>query len=353
MDLVGIDSHNGIHSSPDLPVVAAEMTEAAGRLIDTLTPAQRRRALFSEDHYERLYWNYAPMKYRGLPMGDMDARQQDLVFSLVATGMSSDGTDRARRITHLESLLGQIEKDSGTDMFERSPGLYFLRIFGDPASDAWSWSLNGHHVFCAFTIVEGRAIASTPNFLGSNPALIPHGYPGSDTGILWDTDMRARELLASLDRGQRSRAMISELAPLDIITLNSPILIDGPGSALPPCGLSAGRLNGSQQNLLWDLVSSYVNRLRPELAAPVLEGLRSDGFERLDFSWAGGDQPGQGRYFRVHRLKPGSFLIEQDNVQNDANHIHSVMRDVDEDFGVDLLRLHYESAHLPAAHEDE
>lgn len=344
-----IDTDRAVHSSPDLPAVASEMAEAAARLVATFSQAQRARALFSEDHYERLYWNYAPMKYRGLPLLEMDADQTELTFALVATGMSADGADRARRVTQLESVLGQIETDAGTAMFDRDSGLYFLRIFGDPGSEAWSWSLNGHHVFCAFTVVEGRAIASTPNFLGSNPALVPHGYPGADTGILWDTDEKARELLSSLDRAQRSKAVVSEMAPLDIITLNSPILIDGSGSALPPSGLSAAEMNKGQQDRLWNLVTDYVNRLRPELADPILTGLREDGFERLDFSWAGGDQPGQGRYFRVHRLRPGSLLIEQDNVQNDANHIHSVMRDVDEDFGVDLLRLHYERSHLPAS----
>jgi hypothetical protein len=337
---------DGIHSSPDLPAVAADMVRAATRLIDSLSPGQKARVLYSQDHYERLYWNYAPMKYRGLPLGEMDADQLAMAFDLLATGMSDDGADRARRIANLETVLGDIERDAGTDMFPRDPGLYYLRIFGTPGSPAWSWSLNGHHIFAAFTIVAGRAIASTPNFLGSNPAQVPHGYPGAGGGVLWDTDERARELLGSLDKGQRSKAVVSEFAPLDIYTLNSPILVDGPGSVLPPSGLSVADMNAGQRDRVWDLVAGYVNRLRPELAAPILAGLKDEGFERFDFSWAGGDQPGQGRYFRIHRLKPGSFLIEQDNVQNEANHIHSVMRDLDEDFGVNLLRHHYETAHL-------
>ena len=336
---------DGIHSSPDLPDVAADMARAATRLIDSLSGAQKSRALYSEDHYERLYWNYAPMKYRGLPLGEMDADQQETAFALVATGMSVDGTDRARRVTALETVLGKIEITAGTSVFARDPGGYYVRVFGTPGADAWSWSFNGHHVFCAFTVVDGRAIASTPNFLGSNPAVVPHGHEGAGGGVLWDTDERARELLGSLDKAQRSKAIVSDLAPLDIYTLNSPILVDGPGSVLPPSGLSAGAMSKSQQDALWALVSGYVNRLRPELAEPILAGLRDDGFERFDFSWAGGDLPGQGRYFRIHRLQPGSFLIEQDNVQNEANHIHSVMRDVDEDFGVNLLRNHYETAH--------
>jgi hypothetical protein len=340
---------NGVHSSPDLPAVAADMAQAATRLIDSLSAAQKARALYSEDHYERLYWNYAPMQYRGLPLGEMEPPQQAMTFDLLATGLSEDGADRARQIANLEVVLGEMEAAAGTGVFPRDPGGYYLRIFGTPGSDAWSWSLNGHHIFAAFTLVQGRAIASTPNFLGSNPAVVPHGYEGAGTGVLWDTDERARELLGSLDKHQRTRAIVSDLAPLDIYTLNSPILVDGPGSVLPPSGLSAGDMNAGQRDRLWDLVAGYVNRLRPELAAPILEGLKADDFGRFDFSWAGGDQPGQGRYFRIHRLQPGSFLIEQDNVQNEANHIHSVMRDLDEDFGVNLLRHHYETAHQPGA----
>ena len=337
---------DGVHSSPDLPAAAADMARAATRLIDSFSAAQRARALYSGDHYERLYWNYAPMKYRGLPLGEMDADQLGMTFDLIATGMSDDGADRVRRIANLEAVLGNMEADAGTGMFPRDPGLYYLRVFGTPGTDAWSWSLNGHHIYVAFTIVAGRAIASTPNFLGSNPALVPHGYDGAGSGVLWDTDERARELLGSLDKGQRSKAVVSDLAPLDIYTLNSPILVDGPGSVLPPSGLSVADMSSSQRDRLWDLVAGYVNRLRPELAAPILDGLKDDDFGRFDFSWAGGDQVGQGRYFRVHRLQPGSFLIEQDNVQNEANHIHSVIRDVDEDYGVNLLRHHYETAHL-------
>mgnify|MGYP001052848382 FL=1 len=344
--MTNISDKSHTHSSPYLPDVAKQMTEAANKFIDTLNIEQKILALYSEDHYERLYWHYAPMKYRGLPIKKLDDNQKNLIFELVSTGLSARGAELANKITALEAVLGQIESDNNTAEFERDPGFYYLRIFGTPGSNAWSWSLNGHHLFCAFTIVDEGWISSTPNFMGSNPGLIPDGYIGSGTGVLWNTDEMARELMSSFDKGQRSKALISELAPLDIYTLNSPVLIDGGGSILPHAGIETTSMNKSQRELFWQLLTNYVQRLRPELSEPIICSLKDDGFDRVRFSWAGGFSMEQGRYFRIHRMKPHSLLIEQDNVQNDSNHIHSVMRDLDEDFGVDLLRMHYEQSHI-------
>ena len=346
MLMTDISDKSHIHSSPYLPDVAAQMTEAANLLINNLNVEQKLLALYTEDHYERLYWHYAPVKYRGLPIKKLDDKQKHLIFDLVSTGLSTRGTELANKITALETVLGQIESDNNTVQFERDPGFYYLRIFGTPGSSAWSWSLNGHHLFCAFTIVDGGWISATPNFMGSNPGLIPDGYPGSGTGILLNTDEMARELMSSFDKAQRTKALISELAPLDIYTGNSPVLIDGGGSMLPHSGIQTASMNKSQKDLFWQLLTNYVQRLRPELSDPVIESLKDDGFDRFRFSWAGGLSVHEGRYFRIHRMRPHSLLIEQDNVQNDANHIHSVMRDVDEDFGVDLLRMHYEQSHI-------
>ena len=344
--MTNISDKSHIHSSPYLPEVAAQMTEAASLLINNLNIEQKLLALYPEDHYERLLWHYAPIKYRGLPLKKLDDKQKHLVFELISTGLSTRGTELANKITALETVLGQIESDSDNVIFERDPGLYYLRIFGAPGSDAWSWSLNGHHLFCAFTIVGGWRISSTPNFMGSNTGIIPNGYDGAGTGILLNTDEMARELMSSFDKAQRSKALVSELAPLDIYTLNSPLLLDGSGTSLPDAGIQVTSMNKPQKDLFLRLLADYVQRLRPELSDPVMESFKEDGFDRVRFAWAGGFSAKDGRYFRIQRTRPHSLLIEQDNVQNNANHIHSVIRDVDEDFGVDLLRMHYEQSHI-------
>ncbi|MBR62192.1 MAG: hypothetical protein CL904_06030 [Dehalococcoidia bacterium] len=335
-----------IHSSPYLPDVAAEMTEAANTLITNLTIDQKLLALYTEVHYERLLWHYAPIKFRGLPLKNLDDKQKNLMFALLSTGLSVVGTEIAKNITALEVVLKEIEADRNAVIFERDPDLYYLRIFGIPGSNSWSWSVNGHHLFCAFTIVDGGLIASTPNFMGSNPGIIPDGYDGAGTGVLWNTDEMARELMSSFDNAQRSKALVSELAPLDIYTLNSPLLLDGSGTTLPHDGIEVTNMNKSQKGLFLKLLNEYIQRLRPELSKPILDSFKDEGFERLKFAWAGGFSLNEGRYFRIQRTRPHSLLIEQDNVQNDANHIHSVIRDIDEDFGVDLLRMHYEQSHI-------
>ncbi|MBM3949139.1 MAG: DUF3500 domain-containing protein [SAR202 cluster bacterium] len=332
--------------SPPLPHVARQMGEACARFLDSLSAGQRKRATFPIDHYERFIWHYAPIPSRGLPLGDMDARQKGLAYALVASAMSPIGAEKTRAIIELETILGELERKAGTVVFPRDPGLYFLRVFGDPNAKAlWGWSLNGHHAYLSFTVVDGALIASMPNFLGSNPAEVPSG-PRKGHRILMHTEEMAAELFKSLDKGQRAKALLSEVAPLDIITTNSPKIVDGPGSILPPDGLPVGKMSKSQQAALERLLGEYVGRLRDELAQPIWKNLKEDGFERLTFSWAGGTEKGEGKYFRIHRMKPGSFLVEQDNVQNGANHIHSVLRDFDEDYGTDLLRLHYEGAHV-------
>jgi hypothetical protein len=69
--------------------------------------------------------------------------------------------------------------------------------------------------------------------------------------------------------------------------------------------------------------------------------IEQNGFENISFAWAGSLDVGMPHYYRV---QGSSFLIEYDNTQNDANHIHSVWRDFTEDFGRDLLREHHTAA---------
>ena len=78
-------------------------------------------------------------------------------------------------------------------------------------------------------------------------------------------------------------------------------------------------------------------RYRAEIAEADLKQIHEAG--DIFFAWAGGTEPGQGHYYRI---QGPTFLIEYDNIQDKANHIHSVWRDLKNDFGEDLLKKHYE-----------
>jgi hypothetical protein len=94
--------------------------------------------------------------------------------------------------------------------------------------------------------------------------------------------------------------------------------------------------------LLDQLMHAFIDRLPAELAEIETKKLRTAGLNDIQFAWAGEKDRGRPHYYRLHGP---FFFVEYDNTQNNANHIHSVWRHLEDDFGLDILRLHYEHGH--------
>jgi hypothetical protein len=239
----------------------------------------------------------------------------------------------------LETILGALEaaQRSGasgqqSDVFLRNPEGYFFSVFGMPSPrGAWGWRVEGHHVSLNFTVVNGTFVAATPSFFGSNPAEVRDG-PRKGLRILAAEEDSARSLLGVLDASQRAKAIIAQAAPGDIQTMNA-LSID----MLSPAGIVAAELTPVQREHLLKLIDVYASAMAPDLASDRLAKLKKAGVEKIAFAWAGDTERGKRHYYRV---QGPTFLIEYDNTQNDANHIHSVWRDFEGDFGRDLLREH-------------
>ena len=313
------------------------MAEAAGRFLDSLDAEQRARATFPASHWERLLWHYAPFDSDGLPLKDMSKEQRGLARALISTGMSEDGAGKANAIMELEATLGELELAAGTVEFDRDPALYYFRVFGDPSgADPWGWSVNGHHVYVNNTVVEGELIAPTPSFLGSNPAEVPSG-PRRDCASS-EAPKTPRESCWPLwtpNSGRRPSSVAGP--PLDLFTGNSPKVVDGPGTVLPPEGLSAGQMSKTQQEILRRTIGVYVGRLRDELAEQVLARVDAEGFDRLMFAWAAVRRKASLTTSGSTGSSWAASWWSTTTVQNGANHIHSVVREFDRDFGHDLL----------------
>jgi hypothetical protein len=316
-------------------VAATEMAVAANNLIASFTPEQKAAAVFAMDHDHRLNWHFIPMERKGVTWKAMTPQQQHLTTALLAASLSNKGLLKASSIMSLEEVLKKIE---GTNRrFPRDPELYHVSIFGEPGKgQSWGWRFEGHHLSLSFTIVGGHVISATPSMMGTNPAIVPDG-PYKGLQILADEEIVARELAKSLASEQMSKAVLSDKAPEDIVTGNQRKI-----SPLEPAGIGWKELNEDQQALVWKLVQTYVERARGEIADADLKKINDAGRENIHFAWAGGLQRGQGHYYRI---QGPTFLIEYDNTQNNANHIHCVFRDFTEDFGVDLLKIHYEQSH--------
>jgi len=319
---------------------AEVMKNACVSFLDSLTPELRRKANLDFDSPERRRWHYFPQEMferKGASLKEMNSRQRKAAFKLLASGLSQGGYEKVTAIIDLEKTLGEIERFLGKSRFARDPELYFFCVYGDPTTNKpWSWRAEGHHISLNFTIAARKWIAPNPLFLGANPAEV---QTGSQKGlrILAKEEELARALLAGLNNDQKRNAILSPTAPPDILTRALP-KVELAGAE----GLAAGSMTPEQRQILGLLIHQYIDRLPDELSAIELKRLNEDGLDAVHFVWAGAQERGKPHYYRLHGP---FFLVEYDNTQNNANHIHTVWRNLQNDFGEDLLNLHYKQQH--------
>ena len=311
----------------------AAMRAAAIDFVSSLNDGQRATTIYDYMDGERIFWYYPPTNRHGLPLRDMTESQRSLAMDLMRAGLSERAFEQAKGIIDLEVILGEIEVGAGRHTFKRDPQLYYWTIFGDPASDEspWGWRVEGHHISLNFSLWANGLLSLTPFFFGTNPAEVRHG-PQTGLRILDHREDFAFELMASLDAEQRDRTVIYPEAPWDILTFNA-------SRAVMPAyeGLPASAMDADQRAVLDRLVNVYIDQAPPELAEDRRARIAASDSDGMHFAWAGPAQHGEPHYYRIHG---GSFLVEFDNRQNGANHIHSVWRDVENDFANDVLGEH-------------
>jgi len=323
-----------------LTQTADDMAQAGSRFLSGLTQTQHTDATFAFTDEERLRWHFIPPEMHprgGVTLKALNESQRELARELLMTGLSQRGYMTYTDIITLERVLNAL----GQGPLARDPEEYYIAIFGIPESgETWSWRFEGHHISLHFTVVAGNITVSTPTFFGANPAEVREG-PHQGLRALGSEEDAGRALMTSLNAAQREQALISDTAPRDIITGN-----DYPIDPLSPVGISAEDLSAAQIQLLRELILTYTSQMSDDIAQLRWQKITADGIKTVTFAWAGVLEPGQPHYYRV---QGPSFLIEYDNTQNNANHIHAVWRDFEGDFGRDLLREHYETSH---AHPD-
>lgn len=312
----------------------AEMADAAKSFLGALTAEQKAKATFPFAGAERTNWHFIPRERKGLVIKEMTPEQRLLAHALLATGLSHRGYAKAVSIMSLEAVLAELEKGRAGGPV-RDPELYFVSVFGTPGGkEPWGWRVEGHHLSLNFTTAGDAAPALTPSFFGTNPGEIRAG-PRTGTRVLAAEEDLGRALVKSLTDEQRQTAVILAAAPKDILNV--------PGrNATKPEGLAQDKLTAEQTALLVKLVREYLFRHRPDVAAEEWTKIEKAGLEKLHFAWAGGFERGQPHYYRVQGR---AFVLEYDNTQNEANHVHSLWRDFDRDFGADLLGEHYKTEH--------
>jgi hypothetical protein len=319
---------------------ASTMLAAASAFLATLAPAQKAKAVLSFNSEERFHWFYTPVSRKGIPLKELNALQREAGLALLRAGLSEQGYAKAQTIRKLEEVLRELEQDRGPT---RDPDLYFVTFFGEPTADgSWGWRYEGHHCSQNWTILNGKLIGSSPQFFGAHPAEVRDG-PMKGTRVLSVEEDLGRSLVKSLSPALRTEGILSASAPTDILTSNQRKV-----AIQEDKGVAYSELSKEQQGTLLALMEEYLGAQPQAQARERLDKIRHAGFDQIKFAWMGGLEKGEGHYYRVQGT---TFLIEYDNTQNNANHIHCVWRDFNGDWGEDLLAEHYQNSphHRPAS----
>jgi hypothetical protein len=312
----------------------ATMAALAGAFLETLSEAQRRQASWRFEDAERFNWHYVPRERAGVPIQEMSAASKAALHELLRHALSETGYRKAVDVMSLEEPLGLIENHQ---RFYRHPENYSVTIFGTPGRLPWGWRIEGHHLSLNFTAVTEELFGVTPAFWGANPARVPDGYPMAGHRTLGrETDL-SYELIRSLGEPERERAIIATGSLGNIIT------VPGREEELRERrGLPLAAMPDGLRNLALKLLETYAGNLRGDLAEAEVARVREAGFDAIHFAWGGPLEDGHANYWRLH----GPItVIEYDNTQNNANHIHSIWHDLTRNWGRDLLREHYAHGH--------
>ena len=321
------------------PAKSQDLVSKATAFIQLLDTAQRAKTLYPFDTEERYRFKYVPLDDRkGISYNELSTTQRKALMDLLGTCLSSETVKKVNAIMQLDLILKELEQRKPEDNY-RDPGKYFVTIFGIPSDKTiWGWRFEGHHVAFHFSADKKQLVAGTPGFLGTNPAIVQNG-PQKNTEVLKEETDKGFALLHALTPEELKKAIIDTAAPKEILTeANRKAMIDH------PAGIRYMELSPEHQQQLLQLINLYINRYTTLFAASMLKEIQTAGLDNLWFTWAGYTEPVLGRPY-YYRIQGPTIIIEYDNTQNNANHIHTVVRDLKTDFGGDLLLQHYRESH--------
>ena len=313
-----------------------DLAQKANKFLATLPQALKEKAQYKFKDEERFNWHFVPKSRNGVCFRDFNPAQSTAALDLLKSSLSAQGYQKATAIIELENVLRVVEGRGSDDKY-RDPKNYYLTIFGTPNNaDPWGWRFEGHHIALNFSSINNRIESSTPSFFGSNPGVVKSGPERGKQILKEETDL-GFSLINSLQPDKLKIAVISDTALPEIVSSNSRKAVP-----LDPPGLSYASMSDQQKALFMKLLEVYVRNYELGFSNKLMEKIKKAGVDKLTFAWAGSLKPGAGHYYRI---QGPMLLIEMDNTQNDANHVHSVVRDLTNDFGEDILREHYEKEH--------
>jgi len=264
-----------------------------------------------------------------LPFRELRDSSVPAAHKLIASSLSPTGYQQTLDVMSLEEVLYLIEVgDRVKNRENRDPKKYYFSIFGTPTpTGKWGWRLEGHHISLNFLMDKGEIVSSTPEFFGANPAIMDGGG-GRVIRVLAPEEDLARQVLKLSSPDKKSVVLIDTKAPGEIRGANAP-----QPDKDAPVGLPGSQMNADQKKVLGELLGEYLKNMPADVSAKRRAALEQAGVDNIYFAWWGGTERNEPYNYRV---QGPTFLIEHNNTQSSANHIHSVWRDMRGDFGLAL-----------------
>ena len=338
------------NGAPSEAMVAATM-----RLLAQLSEDERSSTLFPVDAREWRRWNNTEIYLfkQGLRLCEIAPPLRDSVLAVVRESLSAGGYEKTRHVMRLNQFLGELV--GNTEVLNEWS--YNFSLFGMPSlSEPWGWQLMGHHL-ALNCLVIGRQLVLSPLFMGAEPCYYDAG-PHAGTRLFREEELRALEMMRMLSDAQRQEAilyhsMMGGDLPPGRRQLPDQLQLAGAfqdNRIIPYEGVAAAGFSPAQKRHLLHLVASFVE--------PMPEGpmkAKMDEVERhideTHFCWIGGTGEEDTFYYRIQSpvvliefdQHSGVFLSNQEPAKF---HIHTIVRTPNgNDYGIDLLRLHYAHAH--------
>lgn len=285
---------------------------------------------FVGEKYGQSMWTNFPVSdvpRPGLRMGELTVAERDAAHGLLKAVLSPMGYQKVLDIMAADQTLA----DEGTP-YASGYDAYNFALLGQPvASSPWMLQFGGHHLGLNVTFVGDKAVCAPLH-----------------TGILPSKFVKDGKTIRGLGReNDKAFDLVTTLTPdqLKAVRIDHDVsdLVFGPGhpdAKLAPEGLLGSAMSERQRTIMLSLASEWVGILNDSHSAQRLEEIRRS-LPDTRFAWSGPtthepDMNGES-YFRLHGP---SLLIEhapQDNQGGYKLHVHTVMRDLGNDYAKQLV----------------
>jgi len=353
---------------PDLYALRPEgaptlaMIEAVNALTARLSPDQRKACCFPVDSRQWRHWQNTELyvEHYGLRLDEVAQPLRDAVMAVLQAGMSLQGYQLSRNVMRLNRFLGDLV--GGPEVL--GEWSYIFCLFGEPSmNEPWGWQFFGHHLVLNCLVI-GEQMVLTPAFWGAEPNYADHG-PFKGIHLFQDEERAGLTLMRSFTPEQQQRAIVYHSMMGGDLPEGRRHFADNlhlggafqDNRIVPYEGLRGGELTGMQRRDLMDLVEKYLVSLPPgPRTARIGEVERH--LADTHFCWIGGFSETSPFYYRVQSPvifiefdhHAGVFLT---NPEPQKFHVHTIVRTPNgNDYGIDLLRLHYKHAPHDHHHHD-